>query len=257
MAAIANREVSNTMSRWRIDVCYDGTAYEGWQVQPGRQTVQGEVEKALSTLGGAPVKVHASGRTDSGVHARLQVVHADIEKPLAPERVRRSMNALMPPDIRVSRARVVAPDFHARRGVREKEYRYFIWNAEVMPPFLRRYRLHVTHPLDVKAMCEAAALLVGRHDFASFTANPNREVASTVRALSRLNVRKRGPEIVVTAAGEGFLYKMVRSLTGFLLNVGVGNMSPADAIRILGERTRTAHVETAPPQGLFLWNVRY
>ena len=167
------------------------------------------------------------------------------------------MNALMPPDIRLLKARVVSPDFHARRSVSEKEYRYFIWNAEVMPPFLRRYRLHVTRPLDVGAMREAAALLVGRHDFASFTANPNREVASTVRAVTRLCVTKRGPQIAIVAAGEGFLYKMVRSLAGFLLKVGEGNMSASDALRILGEKTRTAHVETAPPQGLFLWNVRY
>lgn len=246
------------MPRWRIDLSYDGTDYGGWQVQPGTtKTVQATVEKALSILAGTPVKVHASGRTDSGVHARLQVCHADVEKRIEPDRLRRSMNALTPPDVRVLRAFHVPPDFHARRSVREKEYRYFIWNGEVMPPFLRRYRLHVSRPLDVAAIRSAAKSLIGRHDFASFTANPNREVATTVRAVTRLNVRKRGNEITISVAGEGFLYKMVRSLVGFLLKVGDGRMQPADAERILDARLRTAHVETAPPQGLFLWNVRY
>lgn len=245
------------MPRWRFDISYDGSAFEGWQVQPGRTTLQGAVEKALSTIAGVPTKVHASGRTDAGVHARMQVCHADVDKPLPPERLFRSMNALLPPDVRVLRVRRVPYDFHARKSVREKEYRYLIWNAAVLPPFLRRYRLHVSRPLDVKAMRLAASLLVGRHDFASFTANPNREVASTVRAVARVTVRKRGSEIEIAVAGEGFLYRMVRSMAGFLLKVGEGGMSPSDASRLLAEKLRTAHVETAPPQGLFLWHVRY
>ena len=246
------------MPRWRFDICYDGTEYGGWQVQPGgTPTVQANVERALGILAGSSVKVHASGRTDRGVHARLQVCHADVDRPMVPYKVRRSMNSLMPPDIRVLRARLVDDRFHARRSVVEKEYRYFIWNAEVIAPFVRRYRLHVTRPLNVRAMREAAAGLVGRHDFASFTANPNREVGSTVRSVTSIAIRRRGSEISIAVAGEGFLYKMVRSLVGFLLRVGEGRMAPPDARRILEHRTRTAHVETAPPQGLFLWNVRY
>jgi tRNA pseudouridine38-40 synthase len=245
------------MTRWRMDLTYDGTGFAGWQVQPGRTTVQGTVEDALRTLDGGPVKVHASGRTDQGVHARLQPIHCDLARDWDVRRLRRGLNALLPPDVRVLRVRRVPASFHARRSVREKEYRYFIWNDDVLPPFLRRYRTHITRRLDVGAMKEAAELLAGRHDFASFTANPNRPVESTIRRVTRVSVVRRGHEVIIAAVGEGFLYRMVRSLAGFLIRVGEGRMTPSDGPRILAARERTAHVETAPPQGLFLWNVRY
>jgi len=245
------------MKRWRIDLSYDGTDFAGWQVQPGRTTLQGTVESVLATLDGSTVKVHASGRTDQGVHARLQPIHCDLARSWEPVRLRRGLNGLLPPDIRVLRVRRVAATFHARRSVREKEYRYFIWNEDMVPPCLRRYRTQVARPLDVPAMRKAAARLVGKHDFASFTANPNRVVESTVRRVSRVSVIRRGREIVIVATGEGFLYRMVRSLAGFLIRVGEGRMTPEDGERILAARARTAHVETAPAQGLFLWNVRY
>jgi tRNA pseudouridine38-40 synthase len=167
------------------------------------------------------------------------------------------MNALLPPDIRVLQVRRVPPDFHARRSVKVKEYRYLIWNDEVMPPFLRHFRLHIRHRLDLSAMRQAAALLSGTFDFASFTANPNREIGSTVRRVDVIEVKRRGCEIVMIARGEGFLYKMVRSLAGFLIRVGEERIPAEDTRRILQERRRTAHVETAPALGLFLWNVRY
>jgi len=141
--------------------------------------------------------------------------------------------------------------------VKEKEYRYLIWNDEIMPPFLRKYRLHVRHNLDLSAMRQAATILSGTLDFASFTANPNREVGSTVRRVDSIEVKRRGGEITVIARGEGFLYKMVRSLVGFLLRIGEGKIPVEETHKILRARRRTAHVETAPPQGLFLWNVRY
>jgi tRNA pseudouridine38-40 synthase len=126
-----------------------------------------------------------------------------------------------------------------------------------MSPFHRNYALHARRPLDVRAMREAAAFLVGRHDFAAFTANPNREIESTVRELTMLRIMKRGPEIVIIARGEGFLYRMARSLAGFLIRVGEGAVPPEEARAILGSRTRTARVPTAPAAGLFLWNVWY
>ena len=167
------------------------------------------------------------------------------------------MNAILPPEIRVLALTRAKADFHARRSAVSKEYRYFIWNGETVPPFVRLYRTQVRKPLDVAAMRGAAQALTGRHDFAAFSANPSREVESTVRHVTALKVSRRGAEIVIAARGEGFLYKMVRSLAGFLIRVGEGAVPPAEAQRILATCTRTAHVPTAPACGLFLWKVWY
>jgi tRNA pseudouridine38-40 synthase len=245
------------MPRYRIDLSYDGTAYAGWQVQPNGVTVQATVEDALRELTGAAVRVHGSGRTDQGVHARGQTAHFDLATALSRETLVRGLNALLPADVRVGRAARVAPDFHARRSATGKEYRYFIWNGPVLPPTVRQYRTHVRDPLDTERMNRAAAVLKGRHDFAAFAANPNRVVESTVRHLRELRVVRRGREVTVIARADGFLYKMVRSLVGFLLRVGEGAVPPSHARAILASRTRTARVPTAPPQGLFLWRVWY
>lgn len=251
------RDGQTVMQRYRLDIAYDGTAYAGWQIQPNGVTVQQVVEEALASLCGQVAKVHGSGRTDQGVHARRQVAHVDIEKPLTAVTVYKGVNALLPPDVRVLRVRAADRHFHARRSAVSKEYRYFMWNADVLQPYLRHYRTHVKQPLDTHAMNQAAAMLVGRHDFAAFTANPNRLVMSTVRELTTLHVRKRGADITLIARGEGFLYKMVRSLAGFLIRVGEGRLRPAETLAILKSRQRTARVPTAPPQGLFLWDVTY
>jgi tRNA pseudouridine38-40 synthase len=215
------------------------------------------LEKALAQLAGGPVKVHGSGRTDQGVHAAGQVAHMDLPRAWPGRDLRRTLNALLPPDIRVLNAGRAPADFHARRSAVSKEYRYLIWNDEILPPVLRRYRTHVRQHLDERAMRAAAATLVGRHDFAAFTANPNREVESTVRRLTRLSVRRQGREIVIRAQSDGFLYKMVRSLAGLLIRVGTGAVPPSEAAAILCSRERTARVPTAPPEGLFLWQVHY
>ena len=240
-----------------MTVAYDGTAYGGWQIQPNAPTVQAALEAALKSLTGDDVKVHGSGRTDQGVHARGQVAHFDLTRDVETTGLRRGLNALLSHDIRVMRLTQAAADFHARRSAVGKEYRYFIWNGETVPPHLRLYRTHVRETLDLAAMRAAAGFLVGRHDFAAFTANPNRVVESTVRRLDRLDVRSRGREVCIVAAGEGFLYKMVRSLAGHLIRVGEGRLDAAVTTEILESRRRTARVQTAPPEGLFLWNVTY
>jgi len=245
------------MQRYKITIAYDGTRYAGWQVQPNAVTVQETLETALRDLTGEAARVHGSGRTDQGVHARGQAAHFDLENKTAAAGLRRGLNALLPGDIRIRKAETVPPSFHARRSARGKEYRYFIWNAEIVPPFLRLYRLHVRKKLDVSAMRAAARPLVGRHDFRSFAANPNRAVATHVRRVSRLEVRKRGAEIVVIAAGEGFLYRMVRSFAGWLIRVGEGAVASSEAAGVLAAGVRTARVPTAPAQGLFLWRVEY
>ena len=243
--------------RFRLTVGYDGSAYAGWQIQPNGLTVQEVIQRELSVVAGQPVKLHGSGRTDQGVHARAQEAHVDLATRMLPLQLCRALNARLPADIRIARVRTVSPQFHARRSARKKEYRYFIWNAEVMPPCERLYRTHVRKALDVDAMRRAAALLCGEHDFAAFTANPNREVVSTVRVIYALKVLQRGPRITIVAVGNGFLYKMVRSLAGWLMRVGEGAAS-ADATRqVLASCERTARVPTASAHGLFLWKVSY
>ncbi|MFO7535477.1 MAG: tRNA pseudouridine(38-40) synthase TruA [Kiritimatiellia bacterium] len=243
--------------RYRITVAYDGTAYGGWQVQPGVMTIQERLEEVLEKLSGSRPKVHGSGRTDQGVHAVGQVAHFDLDVTWKPASLQKGLNALLPPDIRISACAETHSDFHARRSAAWKEYRYFIWNGPVLPPHLRLYRAHVLRPLNAELMQKAADHLVGRHDFSAFTANPNRVVESAVREVTRLDVRKKGSDLVLVVRGEGFLYKMVRSIAGILIRVGEGATPPADLVSIRDSRIRTARVPTAPPQGLFLWHVGY
>jgi tRNA pseudouridine38-40 synthase len=244
-------------SRYRITVAYDGTAYAGWQMQPGHPTIQETLQGALHSLCGQDVKIHGSGRTDAGVHARGQVAHFDFPRPFAPASLPRAMNTYLPPDIRVLDAESAAPDFHARRDAAGKEYRYFIWNAPVMLPTARHFHLHVPAPLDAGAMRAAATLLTGKHDFAAFSANPSRIVETTVRTVFSLTVSQADEVIMISASGDGFLYKMVRSIAGWLIRVGQGDVPSARTLEILTSLDRTAAVPTALPQGLFLWKVWY
>lgn len=243
--------------RYRLTVQYDGTDYQGWQVQPGFPTIQETLERALSRITQSPVKIHGSGRTDQGVHAVGQVAHVDLARTWKPETLIRAMNALLPLDIRITSLRRAAPDFHARHSAIRKEYRYFIWNGAVVPLLQVRYRTPVFQSLDIQRMRAAAQILIGEHDFAAFAANPSRTVESTIRCLSLLTVTRRGSEIVIRAQSNGFLYRMVRSLAGYLIQVGEGRIPPAQSRAILASRQRTAQVPTAPPQGLFLWKVWY
>jgi tRNA pseudouridine38-40 synthase len=243
--------------RYKIVVSYDGTDYAGWQVQPNGVTVQEKIESAIFQLAGEHVKVHGSGRTDQGVHARGQVAHFDLCRELPLKAIERGLNSLLPVDIRIMKAQRVAPDFHARKSAKGKEYRYFIWNGRTMPPYLRNYRAHVKSKLDLGAMREAAKLLAGAHDFTAFSANPGRIIESNVRQVTSVKISKAGHDIVISAKGEGFLYKMVRSLAGFLIRVGEGAIPASEVPAIIASKTRTARVPTAPAQGLFLWNVNY
>lgn len=250
--------MTHPIQRFRMTVAYDGTAYAGWQVQPGDPTVQETIEQVLAGLVGEPVKLHGSGRTDQGVHARGQVAHVDLKTRMDAGALLRALNSRLPPDIRVSAVRRAKAEFHARRSALSKEYRYFVWNGPILPPERRLYAAHIHRPLDTSALSKAAQFFVGEHDFASFTANPNRVVESTVRSISLFTVRRTGPTLCFRVRGNGFLYKQVRSMVGFLLRVGEG-AEPPEAVRdlLLHRTPRTARVPTAAPQGLFLWQVWY
>jgi tRNA pseudouridine38-40 synthase len=246
------------MRRFRLTIAYDGAGYSGWQIQSGRLTVQEALQAGLEAIVRHPCKVHGSGRTDQGVHAMGQVAHVDLETRMTPLMLRRALNARLPDDIRMVGGRVVNGRFHARRSAVAKEYRYFIWNDEWMPPHKRLYALHVRRTLDVGAMQTGAAGFIGKHDFAAFMANPNRTVDSRVRTVTRCVIRRCGRRIEIRVRGNGFLYKQVRSMVGLLLRIGQGAERPELVAQLLTEQApRTARVPSAPPQGLFLWRVWY
>jgi tRNA pseudouridine38-40 synthase len=245
------------MSRFRATISYDGSNYVGWQVQPNGRTVQQAIQDVLLHLTQTAIIVHGSGRTDQGVHGRAQVIHFDLESLWSPTSLRHALNALLASDIRVTSLQKTRPDFHARRSAISKEYRYFIWNGEIMPPQMRLYRTHIRQHLDVDLMSAAAQHLVGCHDFAAFRASSRGSVDSTVRTISAVTVTRRGREITLRVSGDGFLYKMVRSIAGHLICVGQGAETPESTIEILSSGTRTARVPTARPEGLFLWKVDY
>ena len=245
-------------TRYKIKVSYDGTNYSGWQVQPHHRTVQGELERLLAEMTCQKhVRVESSGRTDAGVHARAQVAHFDLKKPVDAKYFQRGLNAQLDRDIRVLTFEKVPDDFHARFSAVGKEYRYFIYNGLIVPPTKRLYRLQEGRPLDVERMRAAAELLVGEHDFAPFSANPKRELDGTVRTIHSFYVRKHGADITLEVQGSGFLYKMVRSLAGILIDIGMGRREPEVIHDIFAHGKRTAVVQTAQPQGLFLWKVFY
>ena len=243
--------------RYRMTVAYDGTDFYGWQAQPNKPTVQGALEAALKQLTGETVRVHSCGRTDTGVHARAQVAHFDLKHPREPRRLQHGLNALLPEAARVTELHFARSAFHARYDAKGKEYRYTLWNAPVQCPLHRRQAVHVRAPLDLAAMRQAAAMLEGTRDFAAFSANPHREIGGTVRTLWRLSVRKQGALVTISALGDGFLYKMVRSLAGHLLRVGLGRVPADETPALLASKLRTARVETAPACGLCLWKIHY
>ncbi|MDF7824628.1 tRNA pseudouridine(38-40) synthase TruA [Pontiellaceae bacterium B12227] len=245
-------------TRYKIKVSYDGTNYSGWQVQPKLKTVQGDIERLLAEMTEQKhVRVESSGRTDTGVHARAQVAHFDLPKEVDAKYFQRGLNAQLDRDIRITTMEKVSKDFHARFSAVGKEYRYFIYNGLIVPPTKRLYRLQEGRPLDIEKMRIAADLLVGEHDFAPFAANRRVPIKDTVRTIHSFYVRKHGADITLEVQGNGFLYKMVRGLAGFLVHVGMGRMEPEAVHDILAHGKRTAKVQTAQPHGLFLWKVFY
>ncbi|MCC5850937.1 MAG: tRNA pseudouridine(38-40) synthase TruA [Verrucomicrobia bacterium] len=249
------------MPRVLMTVAYDGTAFQGWQIQANARTVQSEIESALSKIcGGELVRIHGSGRTDSGVHARGQCFHFDAPRPdFTPETWMRALNGNLPFDVRILDARGVADDFHARFDVCAKEYRYFLRTHRIMLPELRHVRVLESRPLDLARMREACDLLVGTHDFTAFSAERG-DGSSTdpVRTLTTLELETLPEDtLMIRAVAPGFLYKMVRQITGALLRVGRGELSLSRIEDLLSHPIRTGDTPTAPAHGLFLWRVRY
>ncbi len=247
--------------RLRLTISYDGRPFQGWQSQSHRDTIQDRVESAFRALcGGEKVHVHGSGRTDAGVHALAQVAHADVPATIihTPERWISALNAHLPPQIRIIAVRFVPAGFHARFTTAGKVYRYRIWNAPVLPPFEVGRAWHFPQPLDLEIMRRGAALLLGRHDFAGFAARRARPAEDTVRTIQDLTIRRRGDLITLTVQGDGFLYKMVRLITGTLVRCGQHRAEIQWIENLLS--TPAATIKTsfaAPADGLYLVRVLY
>ncbi len=240
----------------KMMLAYDGSDFFGWQIQPGKRTVQGVLEHSLERILGAPTPVIASGRTDTGVHALGQVVNFMCVVPIPLEGLQRALNASLPPDMAVRSLEGARADFHARRHVRSKQYAYWIDAAPQRSPLLARYALHVPDKLDIPAMNAGARALVGEHDFAAFMAAGS-AVKTTVRRVDLSEVMVRGSNIYYVIEGSGFLRHMVRNIVGTLYQVGCGALSPDDLPRIMHSRDRSCAGPTAAPQGLYLVRVTY
>jgi tRNA pseudouridine38-40 synthase len=244
------------MRNVQLTLAYDGTDFSGWQTQPGFRTVQETLEQALGTLTGERVRVNASGRTDTGVHAVGQVVNFYTNTRHPPDVIVRAVNAHLPEDVIARDAADRPESFDANRDARRKLYRYVIHDGPVPDLFLRRYCHHSRHPLDAAAMARAAVPLRGRHDFRCFeTEWPNR--MSSVRTVTHLAVNRVGEWVWIDVEADGFLYNMVRAIAGTLMNVGRGYWPEGQVAAILAAGDRKLAGPTAPAKGLFLMRVTY
>ena len=246
--------------KFKLVIAYAGSAYQGWQVQKIGTGVQEKVEAVLAHYFPSQPRLHSSSRTDTGVHALGMVAHYEIckvENKLPLARLAIALNAFLPDDIRVLHATRAKKDFHARFDARGKQYRYVVWNHHAMNPLLHGRAWHVARPLDFAAMKQAAKHFVGKHDFKSFAANHPYEMASTVRTLTRCDVKRAGRQYTFVIEGDGFLYKMCRGIVGTLVQVGFGKFSPGDIQAMFARTDRRAAGMSAPAHGLVLWQVFY
>ena len=244
------------MRNLRLDICYDGTRYRGWQRLPGADnTIQGKIEQTLSRILGETVEISGSGRTDAGAHAKMQVANFHCESKLPCEEILAQLRRYLPEDIGIYSCKEVAPRFHARLNCKTKTYRYRIWNSQEPCVFDRRFVYLMAEKLDLQAMEQAAAYFLGEHDFSAFCANKKMK-KSTVRRIDDIRLRREGEELILTVTGNGFLYNMVRILVGTLLEVGLGQRTPDSIPQLFGaKREKAGHL--VPAQGLCLMEVTY
>ena len=251
------------MQNIKLTISYDGADYHGWQFQPGVPTIQGALNDAASKITQEKIILHGASRTDTGVHALGQVAHFKTHSTLSPAEFQRSLNALLPPAIRIVAAEEVGMDFHARWQSQGKTYRYRIYRGRVLPPFEYRRALHYPWPLDEEAMAAAARLFEGEHDFSSFAASSGGEDDDREREMVRVIYSSElvrdagGAEIAYLVRGKSFLRYMVRKIVGTLIEVGKGRLAPADIPRLFELRDRTRSGPTVPPEGLYLVAIEY
>ena len=235
---------------------YDGSHFSGWQWQDDAPSVQAAVEKALSQVADAPIRVTVAGRTDAGVHACAQVIHFDTETKRSDYSWLRGANSNLPSEVALLWVGAVAPEFHARFSAIGRSYRYAILNRTVRPTYLARRVTHEYRPLDAARMQAAARHLVGSHDFSSFRAMQC-QAKSPVRELRRLDVTRHGEFVAIEVVANAFLHHMVRNIAGVLMSIGAEERDPSWAKTVLEARDRTVGGVTAAPDGLYLTSVMY
>lgn len=246
------------MKRYKIEIAYDGTDFSGWQMQPNAPSIQEMIEQALYFLTGSETHVSGSGRTDAGVHASCQVAHFDALD-LDPDEALLALNETLPPTIRILSLEQVYDDFHARFGTKSKTYIYNLHTAPVCPPFQCAYTHHIRYPLDIDLLERAAMRFVGTHDFTTFANQANTGSASInpVRTIYSIDITKEEGALKIHFHGNGFLYKMVRNITGTLIQIATGKL-PIESLDTLFEaRDRREAPIAAPAKGLFLHKVEY
>lgn len=250
---------SDSASRtWHLRISYDGTDFHGWQIQPNVRTVQGDIQARLRRLLAQPdLRTTGTSRTDAGVHALDQHVSFECPTPSAFDagRLRMVLNRWLPADVAILDVEEAESGFSVRFDCVGKAYTYCLFLGEKPSPLISRYVWHLPRPLDLEAMAAAAAQMTGEHDFASFAANAKRDLVSTVRQVLDVRLDSLGELLCITVVGRSFLYKMVRTMVGYLVHVGLGKSGPADVGRVLRERNRCAAAESAPAAGLFLCKV--
>jgi tRNA pseudouridine38-40 synthase len=244
------------MRNLRLDICYDGTRYRGWQRLQGQEnTIQGKLEQTLSRILGEDIEISGSGRTDAGAHALHQIANFHCESTMPCEQILSELRRYLPEDIGIYSCQEASERFHARLNCKDKTYRYRVWNSDKPAVFDRRFVYCMPEKLDLKAMQKAAAHFVGEHDFSAFCANKKMK-KSTVRRIDLVEINAVGEELVFTFTGNGFLYNMVRIMVGTLLEVGMGQRDPDSIPELFGaKREEAGHLVSA--QGLCLMEVTY
>ena len=246
------------MKNYKMILRYDGTKRSGWQKQGNTEnTIQGILEKALSEILGEDIAVNGAGRTDLGVHAEGQAANFKTSSEMPPEDIFIRLNEKLPNDISVTEICPAEERFHARLNAKGKRYVYRVWNAPYGNVFLRKYTCRINEPLDVEKMRAAAAFLTGTHDFRGYSSLPKRFKKSTVRTIKEIKILEKGGEIDFIFRGDGFLYNMVRIITGTLIEVGEGKRSPESVMLPLKTLSRQDAGVLMPPHGLSLVEVEY
>ncbi len=244
------------MRNLRLDICYDGTRYRGWQRQNSTDhTIQGKLEETLSRILGEPIEIHGSGRTDAGVHAQMQVANFHCESTMSCQEILSQLRRYLPEDIGINSCKQVSDRFHARLNAKAKVYRYRLWNSRQPCVFERRYVTVWPQSLDVEEMRKASRFLLGEHDFSAFCTNKHMK-KSTVRCIESIEIALVGAEMHITFVGDGFLHNMVRILVGTLVEVGQGTRK-AESVKELFHGQRSQAGLLMPPQGLCLMEVIY
>jgi len=244
------------MRNIKLTLEYQGTRYHGWQRQKNAPSIQGHLEQAIEKVTGKKSTVFGAGRTDAGVHARAQVANFKTSSKLPLDILLRAINAHLPKDIVVNEAEEVGRDFNARKSARGKVYSYWIYDGPTRPALLRDFSYYSRHKLNERKMRRASRFFLGRHDFSAFRTSGS-STKTSVREIRYINVKRRGSRLVITVEGSGFLYNMMRSIVGTLIEVGRGKIEPLKVKEILESKDRSLAGPTAPPQGLFLRKVLY